>query len=75
MKKYILSALLLSNILIACSNTSSQEGEHKHDDGTTHTDHTDTVAPGKQEEFIVDSTVTDSTTVTDSHDESKPHSH
>ena len=74
MKKYILSAILLSNILIACSNSSSKEGEHKHDDGSTHTDHADTVAPAKQEEFIADSTTTDST-VTESHDESKPHSH
>jgi hypothetical protein len=74
MKKFILSAILFSNILIACSNTSSQEGEHKHDDGSTHTDHTDTIAPAQQEEFIADSTVTD-TIVKEGHDESKPHSH
>ena len=73
MKKYILSAILLSNILIACSNTSSQEGEHKHDDGSTHTDHADTIKV-KQEEFIADSTIADTTAKSD-HDESKPHSH
>jgi hypothetical protein len=73
MKKFILFAFLLTNTMISCTNTSSQEGEHKHDDGSTHTDHTDTITV-KQEEFIADSTLAD-TTVADKHDESKPHSH
>jgi hypothetical protein len=67
--KKIAIAFVASLFLFASCGKKTEEGAHTHDDGSTHTDHADTV---KQEEF------NSTDTAGHSHDTTKhdhPHSH
>ena len=79
MKKLFLVTVLLAGIVSACSNNSPNEGNtHKHDDGSIHADHADTIsAPTQQEEFSADSASADtaSQATPHTHDGSEEHSH
>ena len=73
MKKVLITAsmVLIACIAISCNN-SQDSNTHKHEDGSTHTDH-DTTKP-KQQEFKADSARKEST-VEHTHDDSTKHSH
>ncbi|HEY0066005.1 MAG TPA: hypothetical protein VGB46_01540 [Flavisolibacter sp.] len=62
MKKTLLFAGILSCLLItACDNNNSTPGTHKHEDGSTHSDHAqDTATPAQQEFTVGDTTHKDS---------------
>jgi hypothetical protein len=59
--------------LYSCGNNSkSEKGTHKHEDGSTHSDH-DTTKPSQQEFKVTDTTKKD--TATHKHADGKEHSH
>ncbi len=72
MKKFILFGCFAASLLVvACNNTKKESGTHKHDDGSTHSDH-DTTNP-VQQEFNVADTAKKDTSYT--HDNGDKHSH
>lgn len=76
MKKAVFIALFFGaiNITSSCgSNSSKSEGAHTHEDGSTHTDHKDTIKPAQQEFNVADTTKKDTTTHT--HADGEKHSH
>ncbi len=76
MKKAIFITLILGAITITSScgsNTSKSEGTHSHEDGSTHTDHKDTVKPVQQEFNVSDTTKNDTTS--HKHGDGEKHSH
>jgi hypothetical protein len=74
MKKLLLLASIATFMFAtSCNNASTAEGTHKHEDGSTHTDHADTTKPAQQEFKVADTTKTD--TSTHKHANGEKHSH
>jgi hypothetical protein len=74
MKKTLLFASIAAIVLTtSCDNNTKSEGAHTHDDGSTHTDHADTIKPAQQEFNVADTTKKDTSTHT--HANGEKHSH
>jgi hypothetical protein len=70
---FLFASIALLATITSCNNNSKSEGTHTHDDGSTHTDHKDTVKPVQQEFNVSDTTKKDTTTHT--HADGEKHSH
>lgn len=77
MKKVILLTAIICSLLSACTNTSNTNSKsHEHEDGSTHGDHTETLADTvKQEEFNADSTSSDTAIKATPHEHKSGESH
>lgn len=72
-KLLLLASITVFAIITSCNNNSKSESTHTHEDGSTHTDHKDTVKPAQQEFNVSDTTKKDTTTHT--HADGEKHAH